>query len=214
MIKVIVVDDQNILKESLKFIIEQDPEIKVVALGENGNEALALCDRYLPDVILMDIKMPICDGITATKLIKSKYPTIKIIILTTFNDDENIKNVLANGADGYVLKDIRSNELIHSIKSVNMGLSIVHKSAYDVVLKQFESASKNPPDNNVSVHLTDRELSIIRLIVDGKSNREIAATIFISEGTVKNIISAILAKLDLKDRTQLAVFAIKNNLVD
>lgn len=216
MIKVIIIDDQVILRESLKFIVEQDPEIEVVGLGGNGKEALELCGKLAPDVVLMDIMMPICNGVEGTKLIKAKFNAIRVIILTTFNDEENISMAIKNGADGYVLKDIKPDELILAVKSVAKGFSIMHHTALDTVAKQIDNDTeltqpKQGPKSDINI--TDRELSIIRLIVDGKSNKEIASCIFITEGSVKNIITNILEKLNLKDRTQLAVFAVKNNIV-
>lgn len=216
MIKVLIVDDQVILRESLKFIVEQDPEINVVGLAGNGKEALNLCKELVPDVVLMDIMMPVCNGVEGTKLIKSQFRSIRVIILTTFNDDENISKAIKNGADGYVLKDIKPDELILAVKSVAKGFSIMHHTAMDTVAKQIDhenEANHHKQEVKLNVNLTERELSIIELIVDGKSNKEIAAKIFITEGSVKNIITSILEKLSLKDRTQLAVFAVKNNIV-
>lgn len=216
MIKVLIVDDQVILRESLKFIVEQDAEINVVGLAGNGKEALDLCKELVPDVVLMDIMMPICNGVEGTKLIKSQFRSIRVIILTTFNDDENISMAIKNGADGYVLKDIKPDELILAVKSVAKGFSIMHHTAMDTVAKQIDyesDATHHRQELKLDVNLTERELSIIELIVDGKSNKEIAAKIFITEGSVKNIITNILEKLNLKDRTQLAVFAVKNNIV-
>ncbi len=216
MIKVLIVDDQVILRESLKFIVEQDPEINVVGLAGNGKEALNLCKELVPDVVLMDIMMPVCNGVEGTKLIKSQFRSIRVIILTTFNDDENISKAIKNGADGYVLKDIKPDELILAVKSVAKGFSIMHHTAMDTVAKQIDHENEtnhHKQEFKLDVNLTERELSIIELIVDGKSNKEIAAKIFITEGSVKNIITSILEKLSLKDRTQLAVFAVKNNIV-
>ncbi|TYQ15232.1 UNVERIFIED_CONTAM: LuxR family two component transcriptional regulator [Acetivibrio alkalicellulosi] len=215
MINVLLVDDQVILRESLKFIIEQDEDINVIGLAGNGNEALKLCEKLKPDVVLMDIMMPECNGVEGTKLIKSKFNTIKVIILTTFNDEENISKALKNGADGYVLKDLSPDELIMAVKSVSKGFSIMHHSALNTLTckKEASQSSKPTVSPKIDVNLTDRELTIISLIVDGKSNKEIAETMFITEGTVKNTISHILDKLSLKDRTQLAVFAVKNNIV-
>ncbi|HOV26996.1 MAG TPA: response regulator transcription factor [Pseudobacteroides sp.] len=215
MIKVLIIDDQAMLRQSLKFIIEQDPGIKVEATAGNGEDALKLCDQFKPDVVLMDIMMPVCDGIEGTRLIKSKYPNIKVIILTTFNNDENIKNALQNGAAGYLLKDADPEDLILAIKSVAKGMSIIHHDVFDNVVKKVSDSEPDKPtaQNNIAIHFTDRELEVIKLIVDGKSNKEIGQELFITEGTVKNIITGILDKAELKDRTQLAVYAIKNRIV-
>ncbi|MDQ2085414.1 response regulator transcription factor [Herbivorax sp. ANBcel31] len=217
MIKVIIVDDQIILRESLKFIIEQDSDIEVVGLAGNGKEALSVCEQLSPDVVLMDIMMPQCDGVEGTELIKSKYDKIKVIILTTFNDEENVSKAIKNGADGYVLKDISPDELILAVKSVFRGFSIMHHSTLSTFAGNKEKSNKknkkSVKTNGTNVRLSKKELKILNLIVDGKNNKEIAKEMFITEGTVKNAISQMLDKLDLKDRTQLAVFAVKNNIL-
>ncbi|HEX2953795.1 MAG TPA: response regulator transcription factor [Bacillota bacterium] len=214
MIKTIVVDDEIILRESLKRLIEFDNEISVVGCGGNGFEAVELCETFTPEIVLMDIIMPNCDGIEGTRLIKAKFPSIKVLILTTFDDDENIAKALQNGADGYVLKSITPDDLVLAIKSVAKGMGIMHKKIFNTVAKQFEAGENNgakvsvPPGN-----LSPRELSLLRYIVHGKSNKEIAAELFLAEGTVKNLVASLLEKLALKDRTQLAVYAVVNHLV-
>ena len=215
MIKVIIVDDQVILRESLKYIIEQDAEIQVLGFAGNGREALKLCDEVLPDVVLMDIMMPGSTGIEGTRLIKEKYRSIKVLVLTTFNDDENITKALQNGADGYVLKDIKPDELILAVKSIAKGLSIINKNALHSVVNSIEKVNSGDSvkTKELEINLTEREIAIVGMIVDGKNNKEIAQDLHYTEGSVKNAITGILAKLNLKDRTQLAVFAVKNNLV-
>lgn len=214
MIKVMLVDDQSILRQSLKFIIEQDKNIQVVGSAANGEDAFKLCAELLPDVVLMDIMMPVCDGVEGTKLIKSTYPSIKVLILTTFDSDENVTKALKNGAAGYILKDLDPDDLILAIKSVAKGMSIMHQGVFDSVVKRVnEEDGKIVEKPETAVHITDREESVIKLIVDGKSNKEIAATLFITEGSVKNVVTGILEKLGLKDRTQLAVYAVKNHLI-
>lgn len=215
MIKVLIVDDQSIIRDGLKFIIERDPEIKVAGCAGNGQEALELCGRLLPDIILMDIVMPVCDGIEAMKLIKRKYPSIKVIILTTFFDESNISLALTNGADGYVLKDVESEELMFAIKGTLKGLRVFHENVLGAVIKQTQIEDEIPLIKNRlgNLELTDKENEILKLIVFGKSNKEIATSLKVSEGGIRNSISVMLTKLKLKDRTQLAVFAIKNGLV-
>lgn len=217
MIKVLIVDDQIILRESLKFIIEQDSDINVVGLAGNGKEALSMCEKLNPDVVLMDIMMPECDGVEGTRLIKSKYETIKVIILTTFNDEKNVSTAIKNGADGYVLKDISPDQLILAIKSVFKGFSIMQQSTLNTFAdskeKRNNKKSITVKVKGVNIKLGKNELEILNLIVEGKSNKEMAETMFITEGTVKNTISHMLGKLNLKDRTQLAVFAVKNNIL-
>ncbi|HEX3028104.1 MAG TPA: response regulator transcription factor [Clostridia bacterium] len=208
MIKIIIADDQPVMRDGLKFIIEQNADLEVVGCAGNGMEAFELCRQLQPDVVLMDIVMPGCDGVEATKRIKEKYEKIKVIILTTFNDEEKVEQALRNGADGYVLKAIESEELILTIKSITRGLQVIHKNAYGIVRKKL-SLQPEPKDFG----LTEREMEVIRLVVFGKSNKGIASTLYLSEGSVRNIISSILFKTKLKDRTQLAVFAVKNNIV-
>lgn len=212
MIKVLIVDDQVILRDSLKFMIEQDEEIEVTGTAGNGREALLACDKSMPHVVLMDIMMPGFDGVEGTKLIKEKYSSVKIVILTTFNDDENVAKALDNGADGYLLKDIKPDEIILAIKSVHKGLNILNKNTFSNITNKIKPA-KIDFDKNNEISFTDREITIIREIVEGKSNREIASKLFLTEGTVKNIITGILSKKNFKDRTQLAVFAVKKNIV-
>lgn len=215
MIRVVVADDQPVIRDGLKFIIEQDDKIKVIATACNGLEAFEFCDKLQPDVVLMDIVMPICDGVEGTRLIKEKLPNTKVIILTTFNDDEKIAQALKNGADGYILKDIDSEELILTIKSIAKGLRVMHKNAYDLVLKKLDNNGENSGNaSDLSAFgLTEREKEIIKLIVIGKSNKEIASNLYLTEGSIRNMVSSILYKTKLKDRTQLAVFAMKHNIV-
>lgn len=209
MIKIAIVDDQFILREGLKYIIESNSEMEVVGCATNGREALELCEQFRPDLVLMDIIMPEVDGVEATRLIKSKYgQEIKVVILTTFSDDDHIVKAIANGADGYILKDIQPADLFRTIKSTVAGLSIIEESSLSSVVKQLKTTREIP-----RIELTDREKSVLRLIVEGKDNKEIASELFLTEGTVRNIVSGILRKLDLRDRIQLAIFAVKNELV-
>ena len=210
MIRVIIADDQKIIREGLKFIIEQDEEIKVIGLASNGNEALQLCEKNNADLILLDIVMPELDGIAAAKILKEKYQNIKIIILTTFNEEELVTEALKNGADGYILKDIDSKELIYVIKNTLKGLKIFHNDVFEKIVKKIDIQKKT---DKLKLNLSEKELEIVKLIVYGKSNKEIASDLNLNEGTIKNIVSSILSKLNLDSRTQLAVFAVNNNLV-
>ncbi len=210
MIKVMIVDDQRLFRESIKRIIELGPEISVEACAGNGQEALAAAAETKPDLILMDLKMPICNGAEGTRLIKEAFPAIKIIILTTFEDDENISHVIENGADGYVNKEVTPEELIRIVKSTSGDYCIVSKKTYEYMAKQVTTINKT---DGLAELLNENELRILQLIADGKSNKEIAGSIFLSEGRVKNIVSEMLAKLNLKDRYQMISFAYKNNLL-
>ncbi len=212
MIRLVIADDQPLIREGLKYIIEQDKDIEVAGCASDGKQAFELCHSLLPDVVLMDIVMPGCDGVTGTQMIKESFPNIKIIILTTFQDSENISKVLDVGADGYLLKDIESEKLIYSIKSVLKGLKIMNDEVFDHYISCIK-APKESMKEKLSCQLSQREISIIKLIVFGKSNKEISAELIMTEGSVRNMISGILSKLKLQDRTQLAVYSIKNRIV-
>lgn len=216
-IKVVIADDVALFRNAMKTIIEQDKEISVLACVSNGKEVVEACEMHVPDVVLMDIKMPIMNGIEATKIIKEKDSSIKVLILTTFYEYENISDAFEFGADGYVLKDIDQTELISVIKNVAKGLNVFQSNIFENVRKQFNSQKslENAEDNSQqnTFGLTQKELQLIKLITEGKKNKEIAEQIFITEGSIKNMSSKILRKLNLADRTQLAIFAVKNNLV-
>lgn len=217
MTTVMIAEDQKLLRESFKSIIENNSDIKVVACAVNGKEAYDLCKEYKPDVILMDLSMPICNGTEATKLIKSEFPSTKVLILTASNDKADVTDAIRNGADGYILKDISTEELILSIKSTSLGLGIITKDILSPIVLDMSNESKHSKNKDIDIYginisLNERELKIVSMIVDGKDNKEIGASLFIAEGTVKNIITEIISKLQLKDRTQLAVYAVKNGL--
>lgn len=218
MIRILIVDDAPLLIESFKLLLEKDNFCKVIATAENGKMAVEICESLKPELILMDIVMPICDGIEATRLIKEKYPEIKVIMLTTFEEDEMISMALKNGADGYILKDITPKALRSSIKSVIDGMPIIHPNIIKTIVRQFEvNIPAVDKDTNIIIQkynkLTQKDKLVVSLIVEGNSNRDIAGKLFLSEGRVKNIISEILNKLEFADRTQLAVFVVKNRLV-
>jgi DNA-binding NarL/FixJ family response regulator len=210
LIKVLITEDKRLIGEGFKFIIESDEEINVVGLALNGYEALEMCKIHKPDLVLMDLKMPCCDGIEGTKLIKSFSANIKVLVLTTFDDDEMVSEALKNGADGYILKDINAEKLISTIKGTAKGLNVIDENVYQNIVNKF-----NQPDNQKPEYaLTEREINLIELVVYGKSNKEIAAKLNITEGRVKNIITNILSKLGLSDRTSLAVYAVKNKYIN
>lgn len=214
MIKLLLVDDQILLRDSLQFIIEQDPELQVIATASNGREAFEKAKEHSPDVVLMDIMMSGSNGIEGTKWIKQDFPQMKVLILTTFDDEPHIAEALAKGADGYLLKDVKPQELLLSIKNIFHGMVVMQKNVYDkAVTKQMNTIKDATSFGKTGVSLTERELSVVKLIVDGNSNKEISQELFLSEGTVKNIITAILEKLELRDRTQLAIYAIKHDLL-
>jgi DNA-binding NarL/FixJ family response regulator len=218
MIRVVIVDDVPILRESFKLLIEKDSELKVVGIAKDGREAYNICNALVPDVVLMDIVMPICDGLESTKIIKANNKSIKVIMLTTFEDEDKISNALKSGADGYVLKDISPEALRLVIRSAKEGMPIIHPKVFDTMIKQFDGDYPRTETNDYDIFtsfkgLSDKEKNIVKLIVQGKCNKDIATMVYLSEGRVKNVVSEILYKLGLNDRTQLAVFAVKNKLV-
>ncbi len=219
MIRVLVVDDVAILRNSIKFMLEVSKEIEVVGTASNGREAFEKCSELLPDIVLMDLKMPGVDGVEATEIIKEKYPQIKVMILTTFKEEEDIQAAIGSGADGYILKDIEPEELTAAIKNAYKGFYTVHKDVFESIARK---SKKSEPETQHIQGLFDKsgkpllslqDIEIIRHLVNGKSYKEISKIMFISEGHIRNQISKILRKLDLTDRMQLSLFAVKNKIL-
>lgn len=215
MIKIMIVDDQKILIDSLKILLEQEPNFTVVGSAENGIDAFEVCKNCMPDVILMDISMPLSDGIEGTKLIKEAYKDIKVVILSTYNDVEKVRKALAYGADGYLQKDVRSNELINAIKSVVSGISIIDKNTLNTVSRELNSVYSDATESSIDVEfpLSDKEKEFLKILATGKINKEIAAHFNISESSVKNTLSKLLKKSNMDNRIQLVLFATKNKLI-
>lgn len=210
MIKVLIVDDQSLIREGLSMMLSLYDEIFLVGEASNGKEALDILGKSEVDLVLMDIRMPVIDGVEATKIIKEKYPHVKILILTTFKEDEYIFEGLINGADGYLLKDISSEELVRAIETVYKGNVLLQPEVAKKIMGALND-KKAQKDNKKDLlkELTKREYEIAILIGEGKSNKEISEILCITEGTVKNHITNILDKLNLKDRTQLALYISK-----
>lgn len=212
MIKVVIVDDQEIVREGLKMILSLHEEIAVIGEACHGQELLAQMDEMLPDVILMDIRMPVMDGITAAKRVKERYLGVKVIILTTFNEDEYIFKGLINGIDGYILKDSGSVEILNAIKTVFAGSVLLNPKVTERMVEAMSSGLKNDitssenHDQEKLALLTTRELEVARHVLLGSSNKEIAQALFVTEGTVKNYVSRILEKLECKNRTELGLY--------
>ncbi len=215
MIKILLADDQDILTEGLKLILGAEEDIEIAGIANNGKKTYDLCRLRHPDVVLMDIQMPEVNGVEATAMIKKDFPQIKIIVLTTFNDDKYIYDALKNGASGYLLKDTSPTEILRAVRTVYNGGALIQSEVAVKVIDQFSRLANETADKHIDPRaklLTDRETEICRLIAEGKNNQEIGEELFLSTGTVKNHISRVLIKLDLRDRTQLAVFTIKNDL--
>lgn len=207
MIKAVIADDIQILRQGLKAILEQDDEIEVAGLAADGREAWQLCRKLKPDVVLMDMRMPQYDGSYGITRIKADFPDIRVLVLTTFDDRETVDAAVQGGADGYILKEMEDDKVIQSVKAVCAGIRVFGGSVFEGMRRQMA-----PAGAGADLDLTPRERDIMRLVAQGMDNREIAAGLFLAEGTVRNNISRLLEKLKLKDRTQLAVFAVKNNL--
>lgn len=209
MIKVVIADDIQILRQGLKAILEQDREIEVTGLASDGRQAWQLCGKLLPDVVLMDMRMPEYDGSYGITRIKADFPHIKVLVLTTFDDRETVDAAVGSGADGYILKEMEDSKVIQSVKAVCAGIQVFGQSVFEGMRQQIVQPLRG---TDRAWDLTPRERDIMRLVAQGMDNKEIAAELFLAEGTVRNNISRLLEKLKLKDRTQLAVFAVKNNL--
>ncbi|MFN6568414.1 DNA-binding response regulator [Nostoc minutum NIES-26] len=209
MIKVLLVDDQSLIRQGLKALLELEPDLEIVGEAENGEEAVNLVAKLQPDVILMDIRMPIMDGVAATREIQKRFVGIKVLVLTTFDNDEYVTAALQNGAMGYLLKDTPSEELAVAIRAVYKGYTQLGPGIVKKLLTQFPTSTPTQPlpiPPNLS-ELTPREKEVLQLIATGASNREIAQQLYISEGTVKNHVTNILNRLNLRDRTQAAIIA-------
>ncbi|KHD34860.1 LuxR family transcriptional regulator [Clostridium acetobutylicum] len=208
MIDVIIVDDQEIVREGLKMILGLNNEFNVIGEASNGAELLTLLEHQSPNVILMDIRMPVMDGIEATRLVKENYPDLKVIILTTFNEDEFIFDVLKNGADGYVLKDAGSKEIFNSIKAACEGSVLLNPQVTLKLVNALNTLDKKKPlqEKNLLHLLTPREMDVANHVLKGKSNRAIAEALFLTEGTIKNYVSKILEKLELSNRSELILY--------
>lgn len=211
LIRLILADDDYFIRESLKVLLGLDSGISVTGTASNGREALALLEAGTPaDVVLMDIRMPECDGVEGTGLIKARFPEIQVLMLTTFDDDEYIIQALQNGASGYLLKNVPPERIIQGIKTVHNGDMLIHPDIARKLAGLLRPAAIPPTQHTIeSYGLTRMELAVAEAISEGLSNKEIAAKLFLSEGTVKNYVTDILGKLSLRDRTQIAIFMLK-----
>ncbi|MGT2949007.1 response regulator transcription factor [Streptococcus devriesei] len=216
MIKVLIADDQELIRESLKIVLSSYTDIEVVGAVDDGFEVLESLKKTQPDIILMDIRMPKMDGVLCTKEVKEHYPHIKIIILTTFDDDDFIFKALQYGASGYILKGISMEDLHQAIVTVNKGNAMINPDVATKVVKLFSQMAQSNSaiqvqESNVE-NISKAEWKIIQQIGFGLSNKEIAAKLFLSEGTIRNYLSTILSKLNLRDRTQLAIWAVQTGV--
>ncbi|MBE9044425.1 response regulator transcription factor [Pleurocapsales cyanobacterium LEGE 10410] len=213
MIRVLLVDDQSIVREGLSSLLQTQPDIEIVGEAENGKVAVERSLDLQPDVVLMDIRMPIMDGVAAIRTLAKQAPEIKVLVLTTFDDDEYVTHAMTYGAKGYLLKDTPSAELAQAIRAVNRGYTQLGPGLFDKAISHASAKDNNAESSIVTPpeldQLTAREREVLKLIATGHNNREIAAELYIAERTVKNHVNSILRSLDLRDRTQAAIFANK-----
>lgn len=217
-IKVLIADDIMILRQGLKAVLEKDDALEVVALAENGKEAYEKSKVYKPDVVLMDMRMPDYDGAYGISAIKKELPEVKVLVLTTFDDAETVDKALLSGADGYLLKEMEDEKVITSVKSVYGGISVFGDGVYRSMMNRMSSGEstkftdKSLDENGEEMIFSEREKEVLKLVAEGYDNKEIAGQLCLAEGTVRNQVSKLLDKLRLKDRTQLAVYAVKHGL--
>lgn len=195
--KIIIVDDDPLVCKSLQVLLSREDDIEVIGIAYNGEEAVIFCERSLPDVVLMDIQMPVMDGIVATRRIKENWPQIKVMMLTTFKDERNIRLAILAGAEGYLIKSTKIQNMAQQIRALVSGTTVLDSG----ILEQLTQNQKAEYEQ-----LTPRENDVLELVAQGLSNREIAHQLFITEGTVRNNLSIILEKLQVRDRTQLAIY--------
>lgn len=211
-IRVMIADDHAMVRQGLKTILELEEDICVVSQASNGEEAVAMSKRIRPDIILMDINMPIINGLQAIKMLKQEPVNYKIIVLTLHQDREYLFKTLQLGCEGYVLKDAESSVLIEAIRSVYHDQTYIQPNMTGELVKEFNRVTLYEQDKSFVNNLTNREVEVLKLIAEGMINKEIAKTLYISEKTVKNHISNIFKKLDVNDRTQAAIYAFKHNI--
>ncbi|MCS6888561.1 response regulator transcription factor [Chloroflexus sp.] len=216
MIRILLVDDQTLVRQGIQTLLDLEEDLTVVGAAANGQQALALVEQLQPDVVLMDVRMPVMDGVAATREITHRWPHIGVIILTTFDDDEYVIEGLKAGARGYMLKDADSSEIVEAVRVVARGEALIQPSITRKVLAEFTrlAGARAPVASPLAEPLTEREMDVLRGIAAGQSNREIADQLCISEGTVKNHVSNLLAKLAVRDRTQAIIRARELGLIE
>ena len=217
-VRVLIVDDQQLMRDGIASLLKLQDGLEIVGMAANGQEAVELATSQQPDVILMDVRMPVLDGVAATEQIHRQIPACKIVMLTTFNDEAYVLEALQVGASGYLLKDLPARDLAQAIQAVHRGIYQLDPTVADqlkALLSRAQTAREQPGALKATdeADLTERELEVLRLIARGATNREIAETLVISEGTVKNHISNILGRLNLRDRTQAAIYARDHGLL-
>jgi DNA-binding NarL/FixJ family response regulator len=210
-IRVLLADDHVLFRQALRHLLESEGDLRVVAEADDGAAAIELVSQYLPDVIVLDVSMPAVDGITTAERLRQKYPQLGIIMLTMFAEDAQVIRAIRAGADGYLLKNSESKRVVDAIRAVARGDSIIDPELASKVMNEFRRLSDIEDGVNVA-GLTDREVALLQLVAHGLSNKEIAEELGLAESTVKNRLSILFQKLDVKDRTQAAIYAMTHGL--
>jgi DNA-binding NarL/FixJ family response regulator len=214
MVRVLICDDQAVVREGLAAILSTDSEIEVVGLAENGQQALDLLEDTQPDVVLMDLKMPVLNGVQATSRLRRDFPDIHVLVLTTYADDQWLFDAIRAGAAGYLLKDTRRDELLAAVKGTAEGKSFLDPAIAGKLMQRVSAPQAPAPVEPQVDPLTEREREVVSLLAEGHSNPEIARRLHLAPGTVRNYVSVILQKLGVSDRTQAAVEALRRGLLD
>jgi DNA-binding NarL/FixJ family response regulator len=214
-IRVMLVDDQRLMREGLRILLDMEPDLEVVGEAGDGGEAVESYPQLLPDVVLMDVRMPKMDGVEATRRILTHHPEARVVILTTFDDDEYVFEGIRAGAVGYLLKAVSGEELADAVRTVAGGGALIEPSVARRVMAEFARLSKpsQVEKERLIEPLSDREIDVLRLVSQGFSNREIADQLYLAEGTVKNYVSSVMQKLSVRDRTQAALRARELELI-
>ncbi|MBI2264769.1 MAG: response regulator transcription factor [Armatimonadetes bacterium] len=214
-IKVLLVDDHQVIRKGIRLMLADIPDIEVVGETDNSTETFEMTDRYSPNIILMDIRLSgkDLDGITMTRRIKDEHPNVNVIIISFFDEEEFITEAVKAGASGYLLKDINADDLVRAIRDVHTGGSAIHPEVSRKLLKEFTHLALHLSRKEDQAELSGKEVEVLRLMGQGKSNKEIARTLFITEKTVKAHVSAVLKKLEVRDRTQAVILGIKKGLI-
>ncbi len=211
MIRIMIVDDQSLIRDGLAMILNLRPELEVVGTASDGDEVVQKVKQLQPEIILMDIRMPRMNGVEGTRLVREKFPYIKVLMLTTFSDSELIFEALEQGASGYLLKDMETDAIAQAILTVHSGGVVLPQDITAQIIEELKKTKVavecNPPEQ--LKQLTEREVDVLRAIGLGLNNKEIAEKLFITEGTVKNHVSNLISKLELRDRTQAAIYAVR-----
>jgi DNA-binding NarL/FixJ family response regulator len=215
-IRVIVADDHALFRRGLEMVLESEPDIEVVAEANDGNEVVALAEQHMPDLVLMDVRMPGRNGIEATQAIKDAVPHTKILMLTISDEEEDLYDAIKAGANGYLLKEISIEEVAGAIRSVHMGQSLISPSMASKLLNEFAAMARKDEEKQQmpAPRLTDREMEVLTLVAQGLNNRDIAKQLYISENTVKNHVRNILEKLHLHSRMEAVVYAVREKLLE